>query len=213
MGRRGTVRIAALPSLAASLLPAVISKTRAEEPRIKFVVRDAVASRVVALVESEEVDLGFSGGDVPKAGVDILGRGRDRLCVVFANGHPLGERRRITLKDIVDLPLVLTDSATSVRAAVEAAFLAIGRQPTVACETTYMTTAVAMVSAGLGVTVLPSSAREVQAFPAVRARPIDGAAFVRQILLIKKRGRTLSPSCDAFAKACVAEMKQHANGG
>ena len=180
---------------------------KSDQARVKSVIRDAVASRVLALVENEGVDIGFTRGDAPKAGVDVLCRGRDRLCVVFANGHPLGQRRRIALKDIVDLPLVLTDSATSVRAAVEAAFLAIGRQPTVACETTYMTTAVAIVSAGLGVTVLPSSAREILAFPVVSARPIEGAAFGRQILLIKKRGRTLSQSCDTFAKACIAAMK------
>ena len=48
-GRSGTVRIAALPSFAASLLPTVISATRAREPGLSFVVRDAVASRVVDL--------------------------------------------------------------------------------------------------------------------------------------------------------------------
>src|SRR6478609_2130611 len=40
-GRRGTVRIAALPSFAASLLPQVISAARALHPELIFVVRDA----------------------------------------------------------------------------------------------------------------------------------------------------------------------------
>jgi len=211
IGKRGVVRIATLPSLAASLLPATISRFRAAQPGVTFVVRDAVASRVVDLVEGEEADLGITGGEGPTGGLEVLARSKDRLCVVFARDHPLATKRRVMLRDIVDLPLVLTDSATSVRAVVESAFFTVGRRPIVACETTYMMTAVAMVSAGLGVTVLPSSAREVAAIPNVLSKPIDGAAFVRQIFLIKKRGRTLPPSCAAFAASCMAAMKPHAH--
>jgi DNA-binding transcriptional LysR family regulator len=61
------------------------------------------------------------------------------------------------MKDILDLPLVLTDPATSVRAVVGAACLALGRQPVVACETTCMKTSVVMVRADLGLTILPAA--------------------------------------------------------
>jgi len=56
-GRRGTVRVAALPSFAASLLPDVILVCRKQNPNLGFVVRDAIASRVIQLVRSEEVDM------------------------------------------------------------------------------------------------------------------------------------------------------------
>jgi DNA-binding transcriptional LysR family regulator len=88
-----------------------------------------------------------------------------------------------------------------VRAVVDAALEGARRTPVIACEPTYMMTAVAMVRGGLGVTVLPGTAREVLAEPGLVVRPIDDAAFVRPIALIKKRGRTLPPLTERFVAA------------
>jgi len=203
-GRRGTVRVAALPSFAASLLPDVILVCRKQNPNLGFVVRDAIASRVIQLVRSEEVDIGITGGEFADAELEVIHEVQDQLCLVFPARHPIGRLKRIGIEDIVDLPLVLTDPATSVRALVEAAFLGLGRRPLMACETTYMMTAVAMVRAGLGLTILPASAREVRAEPALRSRAIDDPAFVRRIAIVKKRHRTLPAASAAFLAACLA---------
>jgi len=207
-GRRGTVRIACLPSFAASLLPVVIEGCRRDQPGINFVVRDAVASQVVSLVRAGEVDMGLTGGQIPTDDLEVLFRDKDRLCVVFPANHPLARRRRIKIADIADMTLVLTDSATSVRAVVETAFRRHGHAPLIACEATYMMTAVAMVHTGLGITILPGSARERHAFPNLLSRPIDDPSFVRPVAWVKKRGRTLSPACEAFARTCFAAMKK-----
>jgi DNA-binding transcriptional LysR family regulator len=184
----------------------VILACRKRNPRIGFVVRDAVASRVMQMVRDEDVDVGIAGGEVFGSGLEALHAVQDRLCLVYPASHPIGRRRSIRARDIVDLPLVLTDPATSVRAVVDAAFQSLGRQPTVACETTYMMTAVAMVRAGLGVTILPASAREIRAERGLKAKPIDETTFSRQVSLIKKKGRSLPPATAAFVELCVKAM-------
>ena len=110
------------------------------------------------------------------------------------------------IKDIIELPLNLTDPATSVRALVDSAFHALGRVPLVACEATYMMTAVAMVRAGLGVTILPGSAREIRAERGLKSRPIDDPAFVRAVSIVRKRNRTLPPAALTFLPVCIAAM-------
>ena len=195
---QGTVRIAALPSFAASLLPDLIRAAREHEPRLRFVVHDAVASAVNHAVCREDVDIGLTGGDLVEPEIEIVRRGRDRLCLVYPEGHPIARLKRITVKDIAELPLVLTSTGTSVRAVVDAALMRARKAPLIACEPTYMMTAVAMVRAGLGVTILPGSSRELAAEPSLRARPIDDAHMVRPIALIKKKGRTLPPASAAF---------------
>jgi DNA-binding transcriptional LysR family regulator len=67
-------------------------------------------------------------------------------------------------------------------------------------------TAVAMVRGGLGVTILPGSAREIRAEPDLIARPIDDPRFVRPVALVKKRGRTLPPATDAFVETLIQRM-------
>ena len=62
-----------------------------------------------------------------------------------------------------------------------------------------MMTALGMVRAGLGITILPASAREVSAVPNLRTKRIGDPNFSRQIALIKKKDRTLPPLSKAFA--------------
>ncbi|VVE89174.1 HTH-type transcriptional regulator GltC [Pandoraea bronchicola] len=102
------------------------------------------------------------------------------------------------LTDLASEPLVLTARGTSVRAVVDGAFARASCTPEIACEPTYMMTAVAMVRAGLGVTILPASAREVRAEPELQVRPIDHGECLRPIALIKKRGRSLPPVTQTF---------------
>ena len=196
--QHGVVRIAALPSFAAGLLPGIISRFRKANPRMTFVVKDAIASRVNASVRSEEVDIGITGGELSDPDLEVLHAAEDRMHVVFPHQHPLEGRRRVTLEDIAEYPLILMDADTSVRAIVDAAFVAAGHLPIPACEATYMMTAVGMVKAGLGVTILPASAKEVRAEPSLKSRVINDAAFVRPIAIIKKANRTLPPATGLF---------------
>ncbi|EJW13598.1 LysR family transcriptional regulator clustered with dicarboxylate transport [Rhodovulum sp. PH10] len=206
-GRRGTVRIAALPSFAASLLPGVILACRRANPAVSFLVRDAIAAQVSTLVASGEVDLGITGGDLAEAEFDVLHTTLDQICLVFPGSHPIGRKRRITVEDLVDLPLVLTNPGTSLRELIERALLKIGHTPTLACEVTYMMSAVAMVRAGLGLTILPTSAREIRVERGLRVRPIDDPDFLRPVVIIKKKGRTLPPATAGFLDLCIAAMR------
>ena len=204
--RHGVVRIATLPSFAAGPLPALISKFRRAHSGMSFVVKDAIASRVTASVRSEEVDIGITGGDVAEADLEILHRSHDQMLVVFPPQHPFARKRKIKLQDLAEHPLVLMDSETSVRAIVDAAFAAAGLLAIPACEATYMMTAVGMVKAGLGVTVLPASAKEIRAEPTLKSRPIDDPAFKRSVLVIKKRSRTLPPAAQLFLEDILAAI-------
>ncbi|RDV00631.1 LysR family transcriptional regulator [Trinickia dinghuensis] len=197
-GVSGTVRLACLPTFAASVLPDLIRTFREHVPRAGFQIRDAVASTVVELVRNEEADIGVTGGDVIDASLEVLHSGSDRLVVVCPKTHPLARKKRIAVVDLARSPLVLTASGTSVRTVVDTALAAAGCTLEVACEPTYMMTAVAMVRGGLGVTILPATAREVLAEPDLVARPIDDPAFVRATALVKKRGRTLPRITEAF---------------
>lgn len=204
--QHGVVRIAALPSFAAGLLPAIISRFRRSNPRMSFVVRDVIASRVNASVRSEEVDIGITGGELSDPDLEVLHLTHDQMHVVFPSKHPLGRKRKITLEDLAELPIVLMDLETSVRSIVDGAFVAAGRLPIPACEAIYMMTAVGMVKAGLGVAVLPASAKEVRAEPSLKSRMIDDAAFARPIAVIKKRNRTLPPAAQLFFEQILVAM-------
>jgi len=197
-GDSGTIRIACLPTFAASVLPELIIGMKREVPRVVFQIRDVVASTVNSLVRNEEADIGLTGGEVLDPMLEVLCTAVDRLVAVCPRTHPLAKMRRVGSSDLAHAPLVLTAPGTSVRAVVDAA-LSESRGPLdIACEPTYMMTAVAMVRAGLGVTILPETAREVRAEPGLVVKAIDHPAFARSIAIVKKRGRTLPAITDKF---------------
>ncbi|WP_363323916.1 LysR substrate-binding domain-containing protein [uncultured Bradyrhizobium sp.] len=130
-------------------------------------------------------------------------RAEDRLNVIYPAHHPLARIKRVGVEELAAFPLILMDPATSVRATVDAALVSAGRRVEAACEVTYMMTAVGMVRAGLGITILPESAHEIRAEPDLVARTIDDPHFVRSIAVVRKRRRTLPPAADSFMAVLV----------
>ncbi|SDV48797.1 LysR family transcriptional regulator [Chitinasiproducens palmae] len=207
-GTTGTVRLACLPTFAASALPRLIERFGAAHPGVTFEIRDAIAQAVDAQVVDEAVDIGVTGGASAHPALEVLHRAVDRLVVVCPAEHRLAGKARVTLADIARETLVLTPRGTSVREVVDAALARSRRQPRVSCEPTYMMTAVAMVRGGLGITILPGSAREVRAEPELVVRQIDDRQFARPIAVIKKRGRTLPPVAHAFIDALATALRE-----
>lgn len=195
----GVVRIAALPSFAASLLPDSIRHFRKQNPGASFAVKDVIASALLGLVRSDEVDLGLTGGNVDFPDIEVLFKASDEIRVVYPKGHPIGKVSRITAVCLAQFPIVMMDSRTSVRAVTDNAFRSAKLMPAPVTETTQMMTALGMVRAGIGITLLPASAREIAAEPTLRTKRISDPNFSRQVSLIKKKNRTLPPLSKAFA--------------
>lgn len=211
--RRGVVRIAALPSFAAGALPDAIRQFREMHSGVSFVLKDVIASRVLDAVRSEDVDLGLTGGNVNFPDIDTLFTARDEMSVVYPAGHPIGKASRITAAALAEWPLVLMDQGTSVRAVTDTAFTKAGLMPTPASEATYMMTAIGMVRAGIGLAILPASAREVAAEPGLRSRKINDSHFSRPVALIGKAERTLPPLARAFADYLAKQKKSLVGAG
>jgi DNA-binding transcriptional LysR family regulator len=205
--QRGIVRLAALPSIASGILPDAIQSFRAGKPNVYFALRDVIARQVLDCVRDEEVDFGIIGGEVTLPDIEVIFSVQDRMHVIYPAGHRIGREPVVTPALLAQYPLIMMATDTSVRTVVEAAFHKRGLIPNPACEATYMMTAVAMVRAGLGLAILPGSAREIKAERDVRSRAIDDSAFVRRVSVIKHAGRTLPPLSDAFAKHLIGQMQ------
>jgi DNA-binding transcriptional LysR family regulator len=198
-GARGAIRIACLPSCAATLLPEWIVHYRKEGGMASITVRDAVNSRIGAMVRDNEVDFGIAVAEANPFGLQTTPLMQDRLHVAIPLGHALGEEGHVTLAQIADRPLILMAKGSSVREIVDAGFSSAGLAPRPVCETTYMSTAVAMVKAGLGVAILPSTAIELRS-EGIQSRPIEDDAFTREIVLLRRSDGTLSSAAESFIK-------------
>jgi LysR family carnitine catabolism transcriptional activator len=214
--RHGVITVAALPSVAASLLPRTIRALSESHQGIVVRVRDAVASRVLDLVKSGDVDLGIGSLIRPDPEITHERLFTDRLCAFAPVNHALARGRggQVRLRDLGAWPLILTGQDTSVRQIIERT-LATERLPVqVAQEATYMTTAIGMVQAGLGIAILPESASALTPEPGTRLRAlaIKDPVLTRDIGLLTRTGRSLSPAAQRLVEVLGTIVKRGVNG-
>ncbi|HEY2013356.1 MAG TPA: LysR family transcriptional regulator [Bryobacteraceae bacterium] len=197
----GFVAIAALPTLSATVLPGIISAFRRDNPGIAIHLKDAVAIRVAAMVRAGEVDFGF--GSVPASEPDVTFTPlfNDHMSAIFPRESPLRQKRSISLGDLTSRPLILMGRDSSVRAVVDRAFASIGHFAPPSYEASYISTALGMVEAGLGITILPASVLRMDRGRNLVSRPIQKPRIDRDVGFIQLRGRTLSPAAATLQRA------------
>jgi DNA-binding transcriptional LysR family regulator len=201
--RRGVVTVACLPSIAAELLPRAIAALARQHEGLVVRVRDVVAARVVDLVKTGEVDFGISGCGVLDRDLTETPLFVDRLTAFLHDDHRLARRGYVTLREIAAGPLILTGKDSSVRGLVDGALRRERLVAHVAQEATYMTTALGMVAAGLGVAILPEAAM-TSAPESVRRVAIRRPVLTRQIGILTRAGRSLSPAAQQLAEVLRA---------
>jgi DNA-binding transcriptional LysR family regulator len=197
----GFVAVAALPTLSATVLPGIISAFRTENAGVVIHLKDAVSVRVAGMVRAGEVDFGFGGLPVSEPDVEFMPLFNDHLSAIFPRNSPLARKRLIALSDLISSPLILMGRDSSVRAVVDRALAAIGHFAPPAYEASYISTALGMVDAGLGVTILPASVLRMDRSRNLVSRPIQNPRIDREVGIIQMRGRSLSPAADAFSRA------------
>jgi LysR family carnitine catabolism transcriptional activator len=202
--RRGVVTIAALPSLCAGALPPILKTFREQFPGVEVRLRDVVAQRIDALVRDGEVDFGVGVRARMSHGLDFQVVMVDRLSLFVPAHHALAKRSSITLSELAGEPIILTGRDSSVRERVEQLFSEEELMLTPSLEANYMSTVMALVRQGLGMTLLPESADEGRG-DLVQVR-IDHAGVNREIGVITRAGFGLSPAAARFIEIMKAGM-------
>lgn len=209
----GRVTVAALPSLSATLLPGIVAQMRAKHPGITIVIKDALAERIIGWIRADEVDLALTSA--PPTDPQLMFRPlfTDRMVAVLPPAHPLANAKSVRLADLLATSLVLMDRDSSVRRIVDAACASIGRLAEPAHEAAYMSTAIGLVRAGLGATLLPSSAAELRAAADLVIRDLDAPRIERELGVLKQRRRTYSPAAEAFVAVLESAVRDGPRGG
>ena len=193
----GFVTIAALPTVAAGVLPGLVQSFVVGHPGVRIQILDIVAERVREAVLRRQVDFGMGTRHGRDADLRASPLFRDHLVVFVPMGHALARKTAMTLREAAVFDLILPSRDSSVRENVEA----IAHRERLALqtryETNYMATALGFVKAGLGIAILPESAAGVDARGFTRI-PLNDRSSSRQIELLQRRDVTLSPAAESF---------------
>ncbi|WP_426176831.1 LysR family transcriptional regulator [Massilia sp. TWR1-2-2] len=197
--RRGRVALAALPSLAARIVPRLFRTFGAQYPDITLSLADTLSEPAFELVREGRVDFAITAANPTYRDLDYIPLTTDTFVLLAARGHPLGQvAGDVRLVDTLAYPHISMSRHTSVRQYVEAAALqnGIGFHP--AFEIDHLATIGAMVVAELGVAALPTMAADVISADGLVRRPLVDPVIRRSIGVVKRKERSLSPAAEAM---------------
>ncbi|WP_141433605.1 LysR family transcriptional regulator [Bacillus sp. 03113] len=192
---RGTIKIGFPTSLANHLLPTVISAFKTQQPNVAFHLRQGSYNFLIESVENREIDLAFLG-PVPLNNININGQilFTENISALLPSKHPLAERKVIRLKDLQNDTFVLFPQGYILQKIVIDACKQEGFLPNVSSEGEDLDAIKGLVSAGMGVTLLPESTFH-ETIPRFTVKiPIENPQIKRSVGIITPKNRELAPS-------------------
>lgn len=188
--RQGKVRVAAAPTLSASLMPACIAACARDYPELTVQLHDQSQLMVLDSVRGGEVDFGLAIEPADSDAFDVETIQHDPFVLVCQGNHPLAKQATVPWKNLQGQRLILLDHTSGSRRLIDRALALHQVEPNVVQQTGHAHTAFRLVEAGLGITITPQLSLPVPGQLVVR--PLM-PTVTRAITLVRRRHRSLSP--------------------
>lgn len=201
----GKVSLAALPTLAAGFLPAVLTDFKQQYPSLEISVHDLLASQIDELISEGRADIGLSVQPRNIETVHFEPLIEDQFVAVCPNDHPLLSLEEVSWDQLLAYPIIDLDKMSSTRQAIERVIGDLGREMNLFCEVSQIGTVGRMVAAGLGVSALPSLSFLQISKEGLGWRPLVSPRVPRQLGIITPTRTPIS----AAAEAMLSKIREH----
>lgn len=173
-GEIGTLRIAFVSSVLPKLLPALIRAMHARYPLITLELKDMPTPDQIAALHDNQLDFGLIRLPVSGSGLDIRVVLEESFVVALPGDHALATRPVIRPADLRGFPafVLARRYAPGFHDDMLVALKREGADLEIAQELGEFTTMLALISAGLGIGVIPAAAAMALP-PKVVARPLE----------------------------------------
>lgn len=157
-------------------IPKWIREYRARYPDVQLQPEQSNTARLLEALANDDIDAAFVRMpiDAPPGIVSVPVADED-MVLTLPVGHPMASRKRVPLAALADEEFILLPREISpgLYDRTVAACEAVGFRPKLGQEAAQITSIVPMVAAGFGVSLVPSSVRQIQT-PGMGYWPIEG---------------------------------------
>jgi DNA-binding transcriptional LysR family regulator len=197
-GEIGTLTIGFIGSSMLTVLPALIGNYRKRFAKVDLRLRELTTSSLVDAIRQGAVDLGFLRDAGPTEGLIVENVLAERFVIALAKKHPLANRKRISLPDLKNEPLILFARELGPLAWDKTIALCetSGIRPTIVQDAPEWLTVLRLVSSGLGFSIAPACVATIQT-PGVVCRELTKCPISTNIELAR-RSDHLNPIMEAF---------------
>lgn len=204
--RRGRVTVACTPTLAGILLPSAIARFVEAYPDIHVDVDDCDPDQFTARLRGEHVDFGIGTPERAGDGVQMQRLMGDCLSLVCRTDDPIAARKSVRWKELDGLPVSATRPGYGVRSLIDQSAARAGIRLNVAHEVSLLSTALWMTASGMGPSIMPAAYVHYSRDPRLVAKPLIGPKVARDIYVLVRTGRSLSPAAQQFVRVLKQEV-------
>lgn len=199
----GLVPLAFLHTFGTWLVPALLNGFRETHPKIRFELKQHGEAPILQALLDGVVDLVLTSDDPGHPLVTWRHLFVEPLLLALPPHHPLAGRSDIRLAEVADEPFVVLHTGYGLRATTEKLCRQAGFEPIVAFEGEEVETLRGLVTAGLGVSLLPLQQTATYPTstvpPACPHLPVTDVVCFRDVGLAWLTDRPLPPASASFA--------------
>ncbi|WP_422040956.1 LysR family transcriptional regulator [Roseibium sp.] len=203
------VTIAMIPTMVTPLLAPAIGRLRENGtvPRVRLL--DRAANEVAEAVSQGEADFGICSIGSLEANTQFETLFEDRIVLTLPRGHRLAEAEAeaeteagaVAWSDLRDVPLILPARGTGNRLLIDEAMARSRLSARWTYEVGRSTTAMDLVSEGVGAALLPRSAMTSAQGKTLAFRKLGEPVVSRPVGMLTRNGVAGNPVTDAFKQA------------
>ena len=157
-GVRGHVSLWANTHATHTFLPDSLAAFLQRYPQVSITLEEHTSPDVVMAVARGEVDVGVVAESVAGADVELIPYRADRLVLIAPADHALAQRASTLFAQVLDYPFVMLHAGSAIHTFTMNAAAALGRHLEVRIQVRSFEAVCRMVSAGVGVGLVPLGA-------------------------------------------------------
>jgi LysR family hydrogen peroxide-inducible transcriptional activator len=193
---KGSIAVGVIPTIAPYFMPSRVARFTQKFPDASLRIIEETTPILVEGVRNLSLDLAIMSLPLKHREFEIIPLHKERLYAVLPRDHSLAKRKEILLGDLRTEPFVLLRDSHCFHDIAVAACQRARINPRVAFESGQFSSLLGMVSAGVGVSIVPAMAVD-EASDRTFVRIADQRAF-RTVVAVVLRGRSLNRVQRAF---------------
>lgn len=204
-GLQGKVHVAALPCVAAAVLPSVIANFCKSHPKVDFRISEYLSQNVGEAVTDGVCDFGVAVRPAENERIDYQHLIDDDIFMVCRKDDPLVSEKSVPWSVFKSRHFIAMGRNCSVRATTQDTFSELGLDVKPHYECQNIATARSLIEAGLGISAVSALMLPQIAFGDVIARRLIQPKRSRSMGVITRSRRALSPAAAEFLEAFVSQ--------
>jgi len=200
----GTCTIGVLPTIAPYLLPEAIGLFTRKYPGVEIVVQEDTTAQLLKQLAAYELDFAIASHPIQDRRLEIKELFAEELLLALPPRHPLAQKRTVSAAALRRERLIIMRQEHCLGDQVLGFCAQRDVKATISFRSAQLETIHALVSAGLGLSLIPAMAAKVKRSDALEYRSIQGPRPHRKIIALWPRQRPLSHAARAFLEIMPA---------